>query len=383
LASSHSLAAYQSIVYKKGAVVLDMMSRLFEEERFLRILREIVRVTADRVISTEGFVTLVERIGGVDLQWFARQYVFGTGLPSIYYRYTLEPGPDGRWLVEGEVRQQAPHRSRTLVVGQADGQLEVRTEAVEPLDVSGSTLVVPFEVGLAARPGVENGTRSTLGGQTVIQGARSTFRFEIDDEPELLWLDRQREVLARFICETRWPRRAAFHRGADFVASGEPDRAEATLRRALDETIVDVPDGWLRLDPDEMEQQGRVLEARIHLTLARLYLDQGRLDPARVELDLAEGAPRRSERHLVKDELVVLSARLAFKEGRADQAYRMLRKRFGAGDASGPAEGFALLAVAARATGHEPQYHQACRQAVRRGVDLGPLECPHPRHVGE
>jgi len=376
LASSRSLSAYQSIVYKKGAVVIDMMSRLFDEERFLRILREIVRVIAGRVISTEDFVSLVERIGGVDLQWFSRQYISGTGLPNIYYSYTLEPGLEGRWLVEGEVRQQAPHRSRTSVVGQEDGQLEVRTEAVEPLDVSGSTLVVPFQAGLAARSGEENGTRSTLGGQIVTQGARSTFRFEIDERPELLWLDRRREVLARFICETRWPRRAALHQGLDLMAAGEPDRAETALRRALDEIVVDVPDGWLRLDSDELEQQGRVLEVRIRLALARLYLEQGRLDPARVELDLAEDAPRRSERHLVKDELAVLSARLALKQGRADQAYRVLRKRFGADDATGPAEGFALLAVAARATDHQPQYHQACRQAMRRGVALGRLECP-------
>lgn len=39
LISSRAGDAYQAIVYKKGAVVLDMLSRHYREDAFLKILR--------------------------------------------------------------------------------------------------------------------------------------------------------------------------------------------------------------------------------------------------------------------------------------------------------------------------------------------------------
>jgi hypothetical protein len=105
--------AYHAIVYKKGAVVLDMLARLYGEDAFLDILRELVRVVEGRVISTDDFLTLLERIGGVELDWFRRQYVYGTGLPEIFYDYRIEELGGGRWAIDGGPA--AEHRPRALL----------------------------------------------------------------------------------------------------------------------------------------------------------------------------------------------------------------------------------------------------------------------------
>ena len=69
LMSSQSASAYQTIVYKKGAVVLDMLSMTFREGGFEEILAKIVEVASDRIISTDDFVGGIARIGGTDLEY--------------------------------------------------------------------------------------------------------------------------------------------------------------------------------------------------------------------------------------------------------------------------------------------------------------------------
>jgi len=55
LFSSRSGNAYQAIVYHKGAVLLDMLSKSLGEENFPKVLRQVVKVSANRAISTEDF----------------------------------------------------------------------------------------------------------------------------------------------------------------------------------------------------------------------------------------------------------------------------------------------------------------------------------------
>ncbi|MCP4664154.1 MAG: M1 family metallopeptidase, partial [bacterium] len=87
LESSRSGDAYQAIVYKKGAVILDMLARFFGEEHFLKMLRRLAEAVSFRPISTPLFVDLLERLSGQDLDGFAKQFIYGTGLPEIYYTY--------------------------------------------------------------------------------------------------------------------------------------------------------------------------------------------------------------------------------------------------------------------------------------------------------
>ncbi len=79
LFSSRSGDAYEPIVYRKGAVILDMLARTLGEENFPKVLRQIVKAAGNRPISTGDFLTIMEKVTSVDLDWFAKQYVYGTG----------------------------------------------------------------------------------------------------------------------------------------------------------------------------------------------------------------------------------------------------------------------------------------------------------------
>src|SRR5215207_4786792 len=112
-----------------------MLARNFGEENFPKILKQIVQVTDNGVLSTEDFLSLIERITASDLDWFAERYVFGTGLPEVYYSYRFEPAGEGKWAIKGQARQQTPYRFRYRVVRTAAGGLDVARERVDQIEL--------------------------------------------------------------------------------------------------------------------------------------------------------------------------------------------------------------------------------------------------------
>jgi hypothetical protein len=382
LNSSLSSEAYEAIVYKKGAVVLDMLARLYGEDVFLEMLREVVGAASGRIISTDDFLTLLERLGGVDLQWFRSQYVLGTGLPEIYYDYRIESIDGARWAIDGEARQQATYVFRYRVVEGSDGGLDVIREAEPRLDISGSVLVVPFQIGLAAE--AEGGgdvaagpLRRLLTGRLVLSGSSSPFRLELDERPEIFWLDRGGEVFGRFFAEARWPRRAALERGLALAARGELELAEDEWLAAFAMEVATVDEHLLGVEVD-LEAAARSVDTSLHLALARLYLTEDQLEGAAERIERARARMGRDDRWRFDSELAALEARLAIQSGRPDEAARQLRRSIGRGREGLSAETAALLAVASHLAGRPHDFEASCREALERGVDLGPLECPGP-----
>jgi hypothetical protein len=381
LSSSLGGDAYQAIVYKKGAVVLDMLARLYGEGAFLDILRELVRAADGRVLSTDSLLTLLERFGGVELDWFRRQYVLGTGLPEIFYDYRIETLGEGRWAVDGQARQQSTVVYRYRLERRPDGALDVARFEEPRLDVSGSMLVVPFQIGIADEPdgGVraagDVAMRSFLTGRLVLRGELSPFRLEVEQRPVILWLDRDGEVFGRFLAEARWPRRSALQRGLDQAAAGAFVEAEAAWLAAFDEPVVTDDEQWLGSGLD-VEASGRGLDTSLHLLLARLYLDRGRLAETAERIELARARLRREDRRQFERELLALEARLAIRNGRPDQALRELRQALDRDAELESTEVAALLALASHLAAPPDEWTEACRDARSRGVDLGPLDCP-------
>jgi hypothetical protein len=375
LYSSLSRIAYQAIVYKKGAVVLDMLARFFTEDLFLRILREIVGVARDRLISTEDFLALAARLGGTDLTWFSDQYVFGTGLPHLYYSYRSVPLEDGRWAVVGEVTQEPPQETRHRVVQLDDGSLDVVREASLRGGRRDWVLVVPFQVGLTLDGGQDDDRRRVLVGRVVLGGEQRSFRLEFDGRPDVMWLDPRREVFGRFFSIDREPRRTAYQKGLHLIAEKSPHEAERVLLEALEAEVSGTPEPW-RGDEEAIGRERVLLDASIHISLARLYLDTGRNDDAARHLAAVNDLVRLGDRWRFETQLLVLEERLRIRTQGMDEVFKSLRKGLLLRRGLESAEGYALLAIAARATGRTPEFETACRLARQRGVDMGPLECP-------
>ena len=91
LFSSHSANAYEAIVYEKGALILDMLARGLGEESFPKVLKQVVKVSASGTITTEELFTLIEKITGSDLKAFTE---------SVRLRHRPARDPLHLWIRE-------------------------------------------------------------------------------------------------------------------------------------------------------------------------------------------------------------------------------------------------------------------------------------------
>jgi hypothetical protein len=240
LGSSKDPYAYQAIVYDKGAVVFRMLARGLGEEPFAAMLGELAKVVANRVIDTQTFFLAMERMSGFDLQPFARRFVYGTGIPEIYYRYAIEEAAEAdKWVVRGETVQVSRGRDSHFLERPPGKNWQVRTEFAPNVDVENSTLVVPFQIILTPPDEIEVGKRSGIqsargfGGRLVVEGSSSDFELTVPERPERLALDQFGEVLANFRDEGMQPKRTLRLRARQLAVAGDLDGAEEALREAL------------------------------------------------------------------------------------------------------------------------------------------------------
>jgi len=94
-------------VYGKAAWVLQMLRKIFGEEKF----RELLRVYGNRykysVVNTAQFQQTAEEVYGGTLSWFFNQWIFGTGVPRYDYSWTKSQSGTV-WTVALRVRQTQP-----------------------------------------------------------------------------------------------------------------------------------------------------------------------------------------------------------------------------------------------------------------------------------
>lgn len=384
LASSRAGSAYEAIVYKKGALVLEMLSRMFREDVFLQVLQSLVKAVSFRPISTEDFVTLIERITSQELDGFSQQFIYGTGLPEVYYHYEFSRGAGGKWIVEGTARQESPWRYRYRVIERGDGTLDVARERLDQIEVAESTLVVPVQIAVynpkAGKSKVQKKEKidpkvsgnAVLVGRAMLRGEESELRFELDYEPKELWLDKNREVFGRFFNERRHPKRMLYYQGLDVAAAGDHDGAEKLYREALAAEFFSGP-AYERSDHDGHKAAGRFLDARIQLQLARLHLDRDRPADAQSAYDESKRLMTSSTKYWLANSLRVLEARLALRAGEAGRAFKLLDKAINRRGDLESTESLLLLAIAARATGNEEELAEALEAAEEKGADVALL----------
>jgi len=372
LVSSRWPSAYEAIVYRKGAVVLDMIARLFGEDGFVKILGAITRAADFRPISTETFLALIEKASGnaVDLDPFAQEFIFGTGLPEVYYDYSFKKAEGGGWIVDGVARQQTPYRYTYRVVHRPDGSYDVAREAVLQMKMDDSRLVVPVRIAVE-KPDGEG--RGTLQGHTLLQGQETEFHFKLPDEPKELRFDPDHEVFGLFYNQRRRPKATLYYRGLDLVAEGDLDGAEAAYHEALDADLY----GGEALDEDidakDSKTTSRRLDVRILLRLGRLALDRDQDQQAVAYLERAGKKLDKDDPFWMQEDLKVLEARAALRRGDYQASYDEVRHRAFHDDVEAP-DGVAILAIAARQVGDEEEADRGYQAAKEAGVDLSALD---------
>ena len=402
LNSSKAGEAYRAIVYRKGAAVLATLARTLGEGPFLAMNRALVDAARGHVLSTEVFLQSMERMSGRDLREFASTYVYGTGIPEVYYTYRIENDDADGWFVRGRATQSSSHDDRHRVIETTGGGWDVRRERVEHLDVATSDLLVPLrvelqpvEVAAEDRPRSRRRKReperepvvANLEGVVRVRGREQEFEIPVPGRPRRLEFDPRGEILANFHSESVAPKQVLHHLAQNVAGSGDHAQAEELYLRALGSTS------------EFDDRTTRLFDMRIRIDLARMFLDSDRDGDAIRELDRVERDLRPSDRSMFQVALALARSRVDLRAGNPREAgqrlgrliglleprssfttwwqYRLyLEIHTGTGTA---AELAALYAVATRLTGDDDGFEKAAREASERGCDLSALDdVPRP-----
>ncbi|GAG30935.1 unnamed protein product, partial [marine sediment metagenome] len=222
------------------AVVLAMLARTMGEERFLEMLRALVDAAAYRVISTEEFLDAIEHMSDSELDGFARQFIYGTGIPQVYYDYEVAQGDDGGWSLNGSANWMvSPSFTHRVERTEAGWNLSRVARYGATTDSGG--MMVPFRLVLDgeesdAEDAATNqaAVRKVRQGMIFLEGRQGEFEIATEEKPVELRLDPGNEILAYFHSAADEPRRVIRYRAQDLAHAGMTDEAEVAFRRALE-----------------------------------------------------------------------------------------------------------------------------------------------------
>jgi aminopeptidase N len=98
-------AAYQSIVFYKGAMVFRMLRETLGKEQFNQVMRKFLEQYRNKNASIDDFERLTTQVVGKSMRYFFAQWVEGTGVPEFSVDYQIIRTRAGKFRTRGTVRQ--------------------------------------------------------------------------------------------------------------------------------------------------------------------------------------------------------------------------------------------------------------------------------------
>jgi len=171
LDTKHSPAAYQTVIYSKGAYVVHMLRMMMRDTRsknpdelFIAMMKDFVTSYSGKSPSTADFQRVVERhmtklmdaAENGKMDWFFDQWVHGTEVPRYKSTITAAAEGDGKVRVSGSVSQEGVSADfRALVPLYADfgkegtlriGMLRLVGTTTQPIDTVAPMPKVPKRI---------------------------------------------------------------------------------------------------------------------------------------------------------------------------------------------------------------------------------------------
>ncbi len=111
-------SAYRKLIYPKGGYVLHMLRQMMwnpktGDQDFIDMMHDFVTANTQKNASTEDFCAAVNRHMRKDMDlegngradWFFREWVYGTDIPSYRMEYSLAPADQGKVILTGKITQ--------------------------------------------------------------------------------------------------------------------------------------------------------------------------------------------------------------------------------------------------------------------------------------
>ncbi|HZR64055.1 MAG TPA: M1 family aminopeptidase [Terriglobales bacterium] len=133
LISPRSENAYQQVTYAKGAYVLAMLRSMMygadpnakdADQPFINMMHDFVQAHQDRLASTESFKAIADKHitrqmdvdGNGKLDWFFKEWVYGTEVPRYTFHYDLTPAADGKTKLHMTMQQSEVDENFVMLV---------------------------------------------------------------------------------------------------------------------------------------------------------------------------------------------------------------------------------------------------------------------------
>src|SRR6476661_6139478 len=98
-------AAYQSIVFYKGAMVFRMLRETLGKEKFNELLRKFLDQYRNKSASIDDFERVTTQVAGRNMRYVFAQWVEGTGVPEFIVDDQIIRTRSGKFRTRGTVRQ--------------------------------------------------------------------------------------------------------------------------------------------------------------------------------------------------------------------------------------------------------------------------------------
>jgi hypothetical protein len=180
-------SARKTLVYDYGPYAFHMLRMTFRDyrgqtgdDKFFTFLRALATELQGKEIVTRQIQEIAQRAFGgtdangaytVDLEWFFDQWIRGVGIPELGLEYTARPTEDGKFVIEGQIRQRVVAGSdREVIEGKTFRGLSVIT-----VEGAGDQL---FTIPVS------------------LDGPATSFVFKVPAKPNNVFLNRNGEMLS-------------------------------------------------------------------------------------------------------------------------------------------------------------------------------------------
>jgi tetratricopeptide (TPR) repeat protein len=125
-------AAYQSIIFHKGAMVFRMLRETIGKENFNQLLRNFLEQYRGKNASIDDFEKLASQVAVVNLRYFFAQWIEGTGVPEFTVDYQIIRTRAGKFRTRGTVKQNLEAlRMPVQLMLRTEGDTQTTTTRIE------------------------------------------------------------------------------------------------------------------------------------------------------------------------------------------------------------------------------------------------------------
>jgi len=125
-------AAYQSIIFHKGAMVFRMLRETMGKEKFDQLLHNFLEQYRGKNASIDDFEKLASQVAVVNLRYFFAQWIEGTGVPEFAVDYQIIRTRAGKFRTRGTVKQSLDTlRMPVQLLLRTEGDTQTMTTRIE------------------------------------------------------------------------------------------------------------------------------------------------------------------------------------------------------------------------------------------------------------